>query len=355
MSKEIKINRPTPIDLDERPAFYDAQSNLITTFNNLEQGKVVLIRSYYSNGLQLLKELHIHLKKKLPNKTYKEQQVYRDTYRKLSNLILLEVVQNKLEVKKAPSIGWLEELYPDVSSFHLTLPQVQGLNSSWQWYKKGISIPVLRNKVHPYYGVYFPTRFEHLEVFDNYLERYEGPKKGAIEIGVGSGILAFQLVQHGFQKVLATDVNPNAIIGLRNFMGETKLSRKIELDHASLFGKFDRPVELIVFNPPWLPISKKLEGIDTAIYYQNDLFPDFFKAAKERLLPVGKIVLLFSNLAQITKLTDEHPIEKELAENDRFKLERCFKKRVNAASEKTKRDAHWRDSEEVELWELSHR
>lgn len=355
MHNNIQITRPTPIEVTKRPAFFDENSNLVTTMNNLEEGKVVLIRSFYSNGLNLLKELHVHLKKKLPNNTYQEQQTYRATYRKLSNLILLEIVQNDLEVKKAPSIGWLEILYPDVSEFHLPLPQVQGLNSSWQWYKKGIKVPVLRNKIHPYYGVYFPTRFDHLEVFDTYLKKYEGPKKGAIDVGIGSGVLSLQMVQAGFQKVYGTDVNPNAIAGLFDYMGETKLSRKIELEHASLFGTFDKQVELIVFNPPWLPAGHDVDGIDEAIYYPEDLFPAFFEGAKQRLLPEGKLVILFSNLAQITDVTKEHPIENEIETGGRFQLERCFKKRVNAASEKTKRNPHWRDKEEVELWELSHK
>ncbi|WP_205727987.1 hypothetical protein [Flammeovirga pectinis] len=61
----------------------------------------------------------------------------------------------------------------------MALHDVQGLNSAWQWNKKGIVLPVLRNKVHPYYGVYFPTRFDHLILFDNWLKRYEGPKKAS--------------------------------------------------------------------------------------------------------------------------------------------------------------------------------
>lgn len=94
-------------------------------------------------------------------------------------------------------------------------------------------------------------------------------------------------------------------------------------------------------------------GIDDAIYYNKALFPDFFTAAKKRLLPEGKLVLIFSNLAQITNVTTEHPIETELAEGERFKLERCFKKSVRAASSKTKREQHWRSSEEVEIWVLT--
>jgi hypothetical protein len=137
-------------------------------------------------------------------------------------------------------------------------------------------------------------------------------------------------------------------------MGETKLSRKIEIDFAPLFGKWEKPTELIVFNPPWLPATQELENLEEAVYYDEHLFPDFFAEAKKRLLPEGKIILLFSNLAQVTEVSKTHPIEKELAEGGRFKLERCNKKPVKLASDKTKRDQYWRSEEMVELWVLVH-
>ena len=353
MITDIKINKPAPIATNNKIKIFKNNNNVRSTIEALEAGKPVLIKEFYSNGISLLQDLHKHLKLKLPNKSFKEQREYRSVYHQLSNLILIEITDQKLSVKKSPIIGWLEKFYPDNNSFLLTFPQVQGLNSSWQWYQNGITIPVLRNKVHPYYGVYFPTRFEHLEVFDNWLKRYRGPKKSAIDVGFGSGVLSFQMIKYGFQKVFGTDINPNAIVGLTKFMGDTKLSRKIDLDFASLFGKFEKQTELIVFNPPWLPASFNPENIDGAIYYTEKLFSDFFAGAKQRLLPEGKLLLLFSNLAQITNLTKEHPIEKELAEGGRFQLEKTFKKRVKNTSNKTKRDSHWRSSEEVELWILT--
>ena len=353
MSTDITINKPEPIVSGKKLAVFNRNTDSKVTIRSLEAGKPVLIGAFYSDGLLLLKELQLYLKRRLPNKSYKEQREFRSAYHRLSNLILIEIVDYELGVKKAPSIGWLKELYPETSDFLLSFPQVQGLNSSWQWYKNGISIPVLRNKVHPYYGVYFPTRFDHLILFDNWLKRYEGPKKTAIDVGFGSGILSLQLVKHGFQKVFGTDTNPNAIFGLTKFMGNTKLSRKITLDFGHLFGKWEKQTELIVFNPPWFPKPDTMDGKDKAMYYNENLFPDFFAEATKRLLPKGKLVIIFSNIAQITNVTQEHPIEQELAKGDRFKLERCFKKKVKAASDKTKRDQHWRSSEEVELWELT--
>lgn len=351
----IDLNKPEPIVSGKPSASYDRASDAKLTIKALERGESVLITDFYSNGLELLRELQIHLKNKMPNKSFQEQRDYRSEFRKLSNLVLIEIADHELSVKKAPAIGWLEKLYPEISGFLLPFPQVQGLNSAWQWYQNGVSIPVLRNKIHPYYGTYFPTRFDHLILFDNWLKRYDGPKKSAIDVGIGSGVLSFQIVKHGFQKVFGTDINPNAIVGLTEFMGDTKLSRKIELDLGHLFGRWKKQTELIVFNPPWLPESRELGRNEEAVYYNENLFPDFFAGAKERLLPEGKLVLLFSNLAQTTNVSKDHPIEKELAEGGRFQLERCLKKTVKAASEKTKRDQHWRSSEEVELWVLTHK
>ena len=355
MITDIDVNKPEPIAPEQQLELFNRTTNVKHTIKAIEAGKPVLITAFYSNGLLLLKELKIHLKRKLPNKSFKEQREFRSQYRKLSNLIFIEIVDHKLTVKKSPSIGWFEKLYPETSDFLLTFPQVQGLNSSWQWYQKGISIPVLRNKIHPYYGTYFPTRFDHLKLFDNWLKRFIGPKKTGIDVGIGSGVLSFQMVKYGFQKVFGTDTNPNAIVGLTEFMGDTKLSRKIELDFGHLFGKWEKQTELIVFNPPWLPESNNLDRNDEAIYYNKNLFPDFFAGAKKRLLPEGKLVILFSNLAQITNVTKDHPIKKELAEGGRFNLEKCLTKKVKAASEKTKRDQNWRSSEEVELWVLTNK
>jgi hypothetical protein len=237
MITDIEVNKPEPIAIGEKLKTFKRGTEVGPTIEALKKGKTILIKEFYNDGISLLRELHKYLKLKLPNKSFKEQHEYRSEYYKLSNLILLEIVDQKICAKKSPSIGWLEKFYPDNNHFFLTFPQIQGLNSSWQWYQNGISIPVLRNKIHPYYGTYFPTRFEHLVLFDNWLKRYKGLKKTAIEIGIGCGVLSLQMIQHNFQKVYATDINPNAIVGLIEFMGTTKLSRKIELDFGHLFGK----------------------------------------------------------------------------------------------------------------------
>ncbi len=354
MTTDLEINKPDPIAVGADPRSFARGTDVPSTIEALEQGEHVIVTGFYSDGVTLLKELHRNLKQTLPSESLAEQHAYRSRYRELSNRVLLEVVDQKLRVKKAPDIGWLRELYSENHHFYLSFPQIQGLNSAWQWYERGISIPTLRAKLHPYYGVYFPTRYEHLVLFDQWLKQYSGPKKSAMDVGVGCGVLSLQMVQKRFQKVYATDTNPNAIVGLVQHMGTTKLARKIELDCGHLFGKWEAPVELIVFNPPWLPETHESGSIDRAIYYPKTLFPEFFAEAKKRLLPTGRLVVIFSNLAQITQVTTDHPIEKELADGKRLVLESCIKMPVTTASTKTKRDQHWRAAEEVELWVLTH-
>ncbi|SHI57626.1 methyltransferase [Algibacter luteus] len=353
MKLDIEVNKPVPFVFKQPLRVFNGSTNVKQAIKTLEAGKPLLISEFYSNGLLLLKAIAVHLKSKRAHTTFQEQRAYRSEFHKLSKLILIQITDHQLTVKKAPSIGWLKKLYSETPNFLLSFVQIQGLNSSWQWYKNGIVIPVLRNKIHPYYGTYFPTRFDHLVLFDQWLSRYEGPKKNAIDLGIGSGVLAFQMLKHGFQKVFGTDTNPNAIVGLTSFIEDTKLSRKIELDFAAFFGKWEHQTELIVFNPPWLPTSQVINNIDEAMYYNDKLFPEFFVEAQKRLLPNGKLVLLFSNLAQISGLTTSHPIVKELAEGGRFQLANYHKKSVKAASDKTKRQQPWRSAETVELWELT--
>lgn len=54
--------------------------------------------------------------------------------------------------------------------------------------KKGFLSQDYVIKYHLYYGAYFPTRFDHLLLFDNWLNRYKGSKKTAIDAGIGSDV-----------------------------------------------------------------------------------------------------------------------------------------------------------------------
>lgn len=349
---DIVPNRPEQIVSDIEVVPYKHRMGPQQAVDALVEGYSVLIVDFYSSGLEVLSVLKQYVNQKFPDQSFAGQREARNNFRKLSHRLLLRVNSCKLVVRKAPAIGWLKRLYPDLNDFLLPFPQVQGLNSSWQWYEKGIFIPVLKQKIHPWFGTYFPTRFEHLELFDHWLKNYRGRKETVFDIGIGSGVLSLMMLKYGFGKIYGTDTNPNAIIGIREYLTEKKQLEKIELIHGDLFVGSQLETDLIVFNPPWLPESYNSEGLDAAIYYNQDLFPRFFADAAKHLKVGGKLVILFSNIAQLTNAGEVHPIEAELNEGGRFQKELLVRKKVRSASGKTKRNQQWRGDEQVELWVL---
>ncbi len=348
----LEADRPEIITTEVDAIGFYRKMDTEATVAQMIEGKCVLVEEFYSNGLQVLNALRKNLLRKHKDKTFQGQRDYRAAYRKASHRLLLKVKDNKLIVKKSPDIGWLKLLYPDVSEFYISFPDIQGMNSSWQWYEKGIEIKTLGITLKPYYSTYFPTRFDHLKLFDKWLKKYEGSKENAIEIGVGSGVLSFQLIQNGFKNIFATDTNKNAIIGVVQESKRLGYAKHMTLNHGDLFENCDVKADLIVFNPPWLPAKHQLEeGIDKAMYYEEALFPRFFEQAKEHLVPEGKIVLIFSNLAEVVDEESTHPIIEELRNHKRFRKELHLRRDVRASSRRTKRrDA--RDTEKVELWVL---
>src|SRR5690554_8082097 len=99
MIAPIDVNKPEPLAISESPRVFNRRTKVSATINALEQGKWVWVNEFYNDGVFLLKELHKHLDQKLPNKSFAEQQAYRSEYHRLSNLILLEVVEHKLGEK----------------------------------------------------------------------------------------------------------------------------------------------------------------------------------------------------------------------------------------------------------------
>ena len=346
----ITAQRPEIIQGELEVLAFSRQDDLEEAIEVLLSGKYVLILDFYSTGLLLLNKLKAYLRWEEKQK-FQEERSKRRNFRELSHRIILEVSHQRLRVKKAPKIGWLKVLYPEQNEFALSFPEIQGLNSAWQWYEKGILIPTLPHKIHPWYGSYFPTRFEHIILFDEYLKANQMQKENAFDLGVGSGVLSFQLQNHGFKNIQSSDQNPNAIIGMEEELKRLNISN-IELLYGDLFVGSAAQQDLIVFNPPWLPAKGNIENLDTAIYYNEELFPKFFEQAFDRLKPDGQLVLLFSNLLKLTHPSEKHPIEEELENGGRYIKHALLKKPIAQASKKTKRNLKRREQEIVELWSL---
>jgi len=254
---------------------------------------------------------------------------------------------HRVALEHAPDVGFLSELYPDHGAFSLALPDAIDLSRAWNRYRDGVPFPVLGHVLRPFYGVYAPNRSEHLELFATWLATTDVARGSAVDVGTGTGVLALLLARAGFEQVHATDLNPNAIESLRREVRRHPASITSEV--ADLLGAAPAPIDLVVFNPPWLPGPVR-GPLDQALHYEPSLFTRFFDASHERLAQGGRVAIIFSNIGELVRPDAPHPIRQELLRG-RFRQVSLARRRIRPMVEDgaPKR----RTKERVEVWELA--
>jgi len=116
--------------------------------------------------------------------------------------------------------------------------------------------------------------------------------KRVLDVGTGSGIQALAAKDSGALKVLALDIDEEAVKKV-NALG-------IECIKSDLFEKIKERFDLIVFNPPYLP-KNKIEDLESARITSGGLKGDeiiirFLKQSKKHLGENGKILIVLSSL-----------------------------------------------------------
>eukprot|EP00435_Cladocopium_sp_Y103_P046340 s549_g13.t1 len=264
----------------------------------------------------------------------KERQ--RTLKKELSDRLLGPVASpGRIALEGAPAADFLQSLYGDLLesysgedwdiAFALPSGVLLGLVNAWQYFQGGVRFPFLapprlRGPIRPFYGVYaYPHPVTHFELLMEW---------NALDLGTGCGVVALLLATApGTLAVTASDVSVNAVYGAKEEMKRQGV--QVEVIQADLFeGLGGQKFDLVVFNPPWLPLPKPSAGepprtkLDSGNFYPEDLFPRLFDGLPEVLNPGGTAVLLFSNHALSRKYVEEHPFQAAMAgskSKDRFR------------------------------------
>jgi len=135
------------------------------------------------------------------------------------------------------------------------------------------------------------------------------------EIGTGCGLIALECARLG-AKVVCSDINPYAIDNVKeNYIYNKKLLKGyIDIRFGDLFSvlRNDEKFDLIIFNPPYLPINNEdkiikddwidiatnggIDGLDTINRYLKDI--------KKYLKKKGRAYFIFSSLSDRNKLNN---------------------------------------------------
>lgn len=81
--------------------------------------------------------------------------------------------------------------------------------------------------------------------------------KSALDIGTGTGILACTIAKYTLSNATALDVSENALKITEENIKNLGLSKKVKVLKSDLFENVDEKFDLIVSNPPYIPLSEK--------------------------------------------------------------------------------------------------
>jgi methylase of polypeptide subunit release factors len=288
------------------------------------EGTALLWRGDYHNARQLLQAMarradgRPRKRAKVPASAAEAFHLHRmgqaQRARTLGMLLIPFEAGAEIPLRRAPAVA--EVLAEAVSGtpdadlaqapFVMSLRELLGLIGAHEWRRKGVQVPALGERIHPWYGVYSPIRGEYLDL----VARVALPSTTlAFDIGTGTGVIAALLARRGVRRVLATDVSARALacasenLARLGVLGDqpgaevgATAAGRVELLQADLFPPGRAP--LVVCNPPWVP-AKPSSAIEHAVYDPDSrMLRGFLAGLAVHLEAGGEGWLILSDLAE---------------------------------------------------------
>ncbi len=123
-----------------------------------------------------------------------------------------------------------------------------------------------------------------------------------LDMGTGSGLQAIVAAKKSeVIRVVAVDLNTTALEVAKKNAERNKVADKIEFIRSNLFEKVTGKFDVIIFNPPYLPVEKEEKRDDESMAWHGgakgrDFLDPFLEGFTKFLKPNGKLLLLQSSL-----------------------------------------------------------
>lgn len=273
-------------------------------FRLASEGTALLWQGDYHNARQLLQAMgrRIDRKPRKPAPAESAFNLYRQAQgqraRTLNMLVLPFEPSFRIPLRRAPDVAQacLEAYGPVEGGFVTSLRELLGIIGAHEWRRKGVHVPALDARIHPYYGVFAPVRGEYVAL----VAQAPLPVTDlAFDIGTGTGVLAAVLARRGL-KVVATDQSPAALACARDNLARLGLDKQVDVRCADIFP--DGQAGLIVCNPPWLP-ARPGSTLEAAVYDPGSrMLKGFLQGLASHLAPQGEGWLIMSDIAEHLQL-----------------------------------------------------
>ncbi len=273
------------------------------------EGTALLWRSDFQNARQMLQALmrRIDRPRKVRRKQaepdpapgaafHRHRQALAQRAHTLSMLLIPMEADYGIPLSRAPDVRLAcREAWgaPGAAASVVSLRELLGLIGAHEWRKKGIDVPALGARIHPYYGVFAPIRSEYVKLVS--LATLPAQTL-AFDIGTGTGVLAAVLAKRGVAKVIATETNARALACAHENMSRLGLNAQVDIVEKDMFPEGRAP--LIVCNPPWIP-STPSAPIERAVYDAGGkMLRAFLAGLAAHLEPEGEGWLILSDIAE---------------------------------------------------------
>ena len=291
----------------------DDTMNADAAYRHALDGTALLWRGDFQNARQLLQALVRRIEHKgarnkrakapakaatLTEQFHRHRLAQLQRARTLAMLLIPFEADYTIPLRRAPEVreACAEAYGPGSEPFVASLRELLGVIGAHEWRRKGVFIPALDERIHPWYGVFSPVRGEYVELVAQAPLPAGATAGVAFDIGAGTGVLSAVLAHRGMQGVIATDMDERALGCARANVGRLGLQGQVEIVKADLFPQ--GRANLVVCNPPWLP-GKPSSAIEYAIYDPDSrMLRGFLVGLKEHLLDGGEGWLILSDLAE---------------------------------------------------------
>jgi len=289
----------------KRVVIADDQTPADTAFRLASEGTALLWRGDFQNARQLLQAMARRVDRK-PKKApkppaniteafHKHRLAQSQRARTLGMLLLPFEAGHVVPLRRAPDVHEACELVygPADAPYVASMRELLGLIGAYEWRKKGVEIPALGERIHPWYGVFSPVRGEYIDL----VAKEPLPTDTlAFDIGIGTGVLAALLAERGVKRVVGTDQDARALGNARANIERLGLAGQVEIIEADLFPEGLAP--LIVCNPPWVP-ARPSSPIEHAVFDPDSrMLRGFLSGLAAHLTPGGQGWLILSDFAE---------------------------------------------------------
>jgi methylase of polypeptide subunit release factors len=289
----------------------DDTMNADTAWRHALDGTALLWRGDFQNARQLLQALVRRVDHKGPRARRSKagkpaasltEQFHRHRLaqlqraRTLAMLLIPFDTGHVIPLRRAPDVreACTEAYGPAPEPYVASLRELLGVIGAHEWRRKGVFIPALDERIHPWYGVFSPVRGEYVELVAQ--APLPAGAKVAFDVGAGTGVLSAVLAHRGLQGVIATDMDERALGCARANVERLGLAGQVEVVRADLYP--EGSADLVVCNPPWLP-GKPSSAIEHAVYDPDSrMVKGFLAGLKAHLRAGGEGWLILSDLAE---------------------------------------------------------